>query len=64
MGLIELDSKYFSEFATKKSEVKVDTENEIGKFERKKRQVERLVQTEQIKLATLEDSQNQLLDQR
>jgi len=51
------------EFATKKSEVKVDTENEIGKFERKKRQVERLVQTEQIKLATLEDSQNQLLDQ-
>ena len=64
MRLMELDSKYFSEFATKKSEVKVDTENEIGKFERKKRQVERLVQTEQIKLATLEDSQNQLLDQR
>merc|ERR1719204_1906305 len=40
------------EFSTKKSEIKADTENEIGKFERKKRQVERLVQTEQIKLAT------------
>ena len=36
----------------------------MGKFERKKRQVERLVQTGQIKLATMEDSQNQLLDQR
>ena len=54
----------FSEFSTKKSEIKADTENEIGKFERKKRQVERLVQTEQLKLATMEDAQNKLWEQR
>jgi len=51
------------EFSTKKGEIKVDTENEIAKFERKKRQVERLVQTEQLKLATMEDAQNKLWEQ-
>ena len=55
---------YVSEFITKKSEVKLETENEIAKFERKKRQVERLIEAEQIKVITSEDLQNQLLDQR
>lgn len=50
------------EFETKKSEIKVETENEIGKFERKKCQVERLIQIEQIKVASLDDLQNQLFD--
>merc|ERR1719447_1206963 len=51
------------EFSTKKGEIKVDTENEIAKFERKKRQVERLVQTEQLKLSAMEDAQNKLWEQ-
>ena len=55
---------YDLEFTSKKSEVKLETENEIGKFERKKRQVERITEAEQIKVITSEDLQNQLLDQR
>ena len=55
---------YDLEFTSKKSEVKLETENEIGKFERKKRQVERITEAEQIKVIASEDLQNQLLDQR
>jgi len=51
------------EFTSKKSEIKVETENEISKFERKKRQVERLTEAEQMKVVTLEDLQIKLLDQ-
>merc|ERR1712183_22762 len=41
----------------------VETENENGKFERKQRQVQRLIDTEQAKISSLESQQHQLLDE-
>ena len=41
-----------------------DTESENGKFERKQRQTQRLMDAEQMKIQLLEVKQSQLLDER
>ena len=52
------------EFTSKRNEVKADTESENGKFERKQRQTQRLMDAEQMKIQSLEVKQSQLLDER
>jgi len=52
------------EFTSKRNEIKVETESENGKFERKRRQVQRLMDAEQTKIDSLEVKQNQLFEER
>ena len=42
----------------------METESENGKFERKRRQVQRLMDAEQTKIDSLEVKQNQLFEER
>jgi len=51
------------EFTSKRNEIKVETESENGKFERKRRQVQRLMDAEQTKIDSLEVKQNQLFEE-
>ena len=53
-----------SEFTSKRNEIKAETDNENGKFERKQRQTQRLMDAEQTKIQSLEVKQTQLFDER
>jgi len=51
------------EFSSKRNEIKIETESENGKFELKRRQVQRLMDAEQTKINSLEVKQTQLLEE-
>merc|ERR1711990_151346 len=51
------------EFTSKRNEIKVETESEHGKFERKRRQLQRLMDAEQTKIDSLEVKQIQLFEE-
>ena len=62
--ILETVTKIIIEFTSKRNEIKVETESEHGKFERKRRQLQRLMDAEQTKIDSLEVKQMQLFEER